>query len=209
MQISSYSNTLRFDNHSDPGATSDQLKAFKIFANEASTLYKDDVLANAQYIKEQMDSMFGSVRNNFYIIIQTKKVVFNWIVIFTIEDCVAALSGINPINPEWSYLFVKLYIPAQSPFNTFITPQSKGSGVEASFQAFAVDTVKKYESGSVCTCNDSETNKIENDILRKTNILWNTICSDKDVTYGLIYSVDKLWLYTKPKNCYYAFYVIQ
>ncbi len=154
IQLSTSRSMLKFGNYSGPGVTANHLTAFKSFAKDASDLYKDDVSANTQYIKEQMDAQFGDAVTNFFVIIQTRNVRFSWLVWITSENCVANLAGINSANPEWSYMFVKFFAPPLSPDYAFITPDSKGSGVDADTEAMIADVVNTYESGSVCTCND-------------------------------------------------------
>jgi len=47
------------------------INTFVNFANSASGFYKDDVAANAKYIKEQMDKKYGDAGQNFFVLIQT------------------------------------------------------------------------------------------------------------------------------------------
>ncbi len=209
IQLSTSRSALKFGNYTAPGVTADQITAFKNFANSASSFYKDDVAANAQYIKEQMDSQFGDAVTNFFVIIQTQNVRFSWLVWITSENCVANLAGINRINPDWSYMFLKFFAPTTSPDYAFITPISKGSGVDADDEAFIADVINTYESGNVCTCNDYETQNIGYGLINGQGIPWSTICDAAGITYAHVYTVGGMWISTKPKNCYYTFYVSQ
>ena len=69
VQISTSKSVLRFNNYSGTGLTPAHIGNFTNFANSASSFYKDDLEANARYIKEQMDSLFGAPGQNFFVAI--------------------------------------------------------------------------------------------------------------------------------------------
>jgi hypothetical protein len=145
--ISSSRQARKFNNYSGAGVRQEQITAFTNFANSASSFYKDDVTANARYIKEQMDSQFGSEGQNFFVVIQTEQERFSWLVWITNENLVASLAGINRVNPTWSYLFLKFLAPSSSPDYATITPGSIGSGVDSDTQSLIESVVNTYESG--------------------------------------------------------------
>lgn len=211
-QLSTSKHALQFNNFTGAGVKSFHLTNFTNFANSASTFYKDDVAANAQYIKDNMDKIFGSDSLNFFVVIQTEEVRFSWLVWVTNENLVGSLSGINRVNPDWSYLFLKFIAPADSDDYVLITPGSKGEGVGQDTVDFITDLANIYEGGEAgdeCTCNDYDTMNIGYGLINGEGRAWSTICDAKGVTNAHVYTVDGLWISIKPKNCYYTLYVSQ
>lgn len=56
-----------------------------------------------------MDTQFGEAGQGFFVMIQTEIVGFSWLAWSTEENVLGTLAGINRINPNWSYLFIKFY----------------------------------------------------------------------------------------------------
>lgn len=134
-ELSTSRRALQFNNFTGAGVRQEHITSFINFANSASAFYKDDVQANARYIKEQMDNLYGAPGLNFFVAIQTDEVRFSWLVWVTNENLVGSLTGINRINPDWSYLFLKFLAPDVSPDYVFITGGKKGEGVTADTEA--------------------------------------------------------------------------
>ena len=59
LVASSSNSNLGFNNYTGPGITQAMLTSFTNFANGGSSFFKDDVAANAKYIKQQMDKLYG------------------------------------------------------------------------------------------------------------------------------------------------------
>jgi hypothetical protein len=210
--VSSSRQAHKFNNYSGAGVRQEQITAFTNFANSASSFYKDDVSANARYIKEQMDAKFGSEGQNFFVVIQTEEERFSWLVWITNENLVASLAGINRVNPTWSYLFLKFLAPSTSPDYATITPGSKGSGVDADTQSLIESVVGTYESGEVggtCNCDDYETQNIGYGLINGQGYPWSTICDATGSITAYVNTVGGLWISAKPKNCWYTLYVSQ
>ena len=70
--VASSSSNLGFDNYTGPGITQDMITSLTNFANGASSFFKNNVAANAKYIKEQMDKVYGDDSFNFFVFIQTE-----------------------------------------------------------------------------------------------------------------------------------------
>lgn len=103
---------LQFDNFTGIGVRQEHITAFTNFANSASAFYKEDVEANARYIKEQMDVLFGVPGRNFLVMIQTDQARSGWLIWVSSENIIASLTGINRINTNWSYIFLKFLVPS-------------------------------------------------------------------------------------------------
>ena len=69
--VSSAATSNGFSDFTGTAATPEMITSFTNFINTASSFYKDDVEANVQYIKEQLDGQYGTEDNNFFVIIQT------------------------------------------------------------------------------------------------------------------------------------------
>lgn len=63
-------------------------------ANYASRAYGDDIEMNLKYIKAKMDSFYGTTLSNFYVYIQTDRVIYASSV-FIVRNAQASLEGIN------------------------------------------------------------------------------------------------------------------
>ena len=209
VQISTSKSVLRFNNYSGAGITPAHIGNFTNFANSASSFYKDDLEANARYIKEQMDSLFGAPGQNFFVAIHADNVRFSWLVWITNENLIGSLAGINRINTNWSYLFLKFLAPDVSPDYAFIDKAQKGPGIDSDTEDLINSVVNQYETGDSCTCNDYETMDIGYGLINGQGVTWSTICSASINTVAYVYAVRGLWIHTKPRNCFYTFYVSQ
>lgn len=208
-QLSTSRRALKFNNFTGAGVRQEHITAFTNFANSASAFYKDDVEANARYIKEQMDAQFGIAGQNFFVMIQTEEVRFSWLVWVTNENLIASLSGINRVNPEWSYLFLKFLAPATSPDYVLISGGKKGDGITSDTEELINSVVNTYEHDGDCDCNDYDTMNIGYGLINGQGVAWSTICGATVNVYAHVYAVRGLWIHTKPKNCFYTFYVSQ
>ena len=72
LVASSSSTNFGFNDFTGRGVTQAMLTSLTNFANSASSFFKDDVAANAKYIKEQMDKVYGDDSFNFFVLIQTE-----------------------------------------------------------------------------------------------------------------------------------------
>jgi len=82
------------------------IEDFKSYANLASSFHKDDVSANAVFIKSKLDKKYGTAGKYFFIMIQTQSVEGTGM-IMTDQHVWAQINGINLIYPQWSYFFFK------------------------------------------------------------------------------------------------------
>jgi hypothetical protein len=208
-QLSTSKRALQFNNFSGAGVRQEHITAFTNFANSASAFYKSDVQANAQYIKEQMDAQFGVAGQNFFVIIQTDPAKFSWLVWVTNENLIGSLTDINRINSDWSYLFLKFLAPTTSPDYVLITPGSKGTGVTEDTESLISSVVATYEGDGDCTCDDYDTMNIGYGLINGQGAAWSTICDATGSINAHVYTVGGQWISTKPKNCWYTFYVSQ
>lgn len=99
LWIGSNNDMLKFMDYSGPGVTSRHITSFTKYANDASSLYKDNIAANLNYIKQMMDINFGSVSNNFLVMIQTKKTPSSFFVWIDEDQLYASLGRINKLYP--------------------------------------------------------------------------------------------------------------
>lgn len=99
LWIGSNNDMLKFTNYSGQGATSRHITSFIKYANDASSLYKDNIAANLNYIKQMMDINFGSVSNNFLVMIQTKQTPSSFFVWIDEDQLYASLGRINKLYP--------------------------------------------------------------------------------------------------------------
>ena len=81
--VASSNNNLGFNDLTGPGATQAMIISLTNFANSASSFFKDDVAANAKYIKVQMDKTYGDDSLNFFVLIQTEQVRSSFTIIVT------------------------------------------------------------------------------------------------------------------------------
>lgn len=51
--------SLGFSNYTDPSVSDDQLRTIINFVKAASGFYKDDVLANIKYLKENLEKLYA------------------------------------------------------------------------------------------------------------------------------------------------------
>lgn len=209
VKLSTSRHALQFNNFSGAGVRNEHITAFTNYANSASAFYKDDVEANAKYIKEQMDEQFGAPNLNFFVVIQTDNVRFSWLVWVTNENVVGSLAGINRVNPSWSYLFIKFLAPATGPDYVLITPGSKGDGITSDIENAINDVINTYESGSSCTCNDGETTNIGYGLINGIGAPFSTICDASGSISAYVNTVGGVWISAHPKNCWYTLYVSQ
>lgn len=121
LWVGSRNDLLKFDNYSGPGATSKHITSFIKYANDATSLYKDNMAANLNYIKQMMDINFGTINGNFLVMIQTNKTTSSYFVWIDDDQLYASLSRINKVYPEWSYLFVKVDVVEIGPDYVIIT----------------------------------------------------------------------------------------
>ena len=63
--------------------------------------------------------------------IQTENnVPFSWLCWVTTDNVIATRSGINKLNPGWSYMVLKFIAPEYSDDYTYIAPGKKGEGID-------------------------------------------------------------------------------
>jgi hypothetical protein len=208
-ELSTSRKAVQFNNFTGAGVKQEHITAFTNFANSASAFYKDDLEANAKYIKDQMDTQFGVEGQNFFVVIQTEEVRFSWLVWVTNENLIASLAGINKVNPEWSYLFLKFLAPATSPDYVHINGGNKGSGITADTESLISSVVSTYEQDGDCTCDDYDTMNIGYGLINGQGVAWSTICGATANTNAYVNAIRGLWIHTQPKNCFYTFYVSQ
>lgn len=208
-QLSTSRRALKFNNFTGAGVRPEQITSFINFANSASGFYKADLEANAKYIKQNMDDLYGAPGQSFFVVIQAEQNRFSWLVWITNENLIASVAGINKINTDWSYLFLKFLAPSTGEDYAFITGAKKGPGIDADTEALINDVVNQYETGDTCTCNDYETMDIGYGLINGQGVAWSTICGSSINSGAYVNAVRGLWIHTKPRNCFYTFYVSQ
>ena len=185
------------------------LKNFVNFANSASAFYKSDVQANIKYIKDQMDELYGSDDENFFVYIQTEdNVRFSWYVWLTLEYIVASVEKVNLINPGWSYFFVKNFAPKEGDDYAFITKGVSGPGISKDVSSILSTTIKNYEPDEdACSCDDISIVNIGNTLINYYGIPWNTVCDATGVTSATVFTSNGLWGNFQFKKCFYTLFV--
>jgi hypothetical protein len=204
-------NVLRFDNFSGPGIHPKQITQFTIFAKEASSLFQTNVSAHANYIKENMDNEFGNAQENFFVMIQTGRTNSSYYVWITDKKVYASLSGINPSQPDWSYLFVKINAPRTVSGYVFIEHGQIGMGITPAIDDYISRTIDRFEpyKAGPCECRQEAILSIGNALNMGLNQAWSSICGRPEVSHSLAYTVNGLWINKQRNNCEYTFYVHQ
>lgn len=100
----SQSDLVRFNNVSGPGVLSKHVTSFIKFANDAASLYKENINANLQYIKKMMDSSFGSPDGHFFVAVQTKQTASGFYVWIQSDQLNGSLNKINKYYPRLELL---------------------------------------------------------------------------------------------------------
>ena len=208
-ELSHPSKDLQFSDYTGAGVTQALVNSFVNAANSASSFYKDDVKANAEYIKKQLDTAYGSSSSNFFVLIQTQEIRFSWLVWVTTQNVIFSRRGINRVNPDWSYLVILFFAPPTSPDYAFVSGGNKGSGIDADTEALINEVVNTYEDDGDCDCDVSSVVSIGYGLINGMGRAWSTVCDANGITGALVYAVDGLWISAKPKNCWYTFYVSQ
>lgn len=208
-QLSTSRRALQFNNFTGAGVRPEQITSFINFANSASGFYKSDLEANAKYIKQNMDDAYGAPGQSFFVVIQADPVRFSWLVWITNENLIASLADVNKINTDWSYLFLKFLAPSTGEDYAFVSGAKKGPGVDDSTVDLINSVVNQYETGDTCTCNDYETMDIGYGLINGQGVAWSTLCGASINMGAYVNAVRGLWIHTKPRNCFYIFYVSQ
>lgn len=142
---------LGFDDFSGPGIHNKMINEFTALAKNASLLFSADPYQHAQYIKTGMDADFGSSSENFFVMIQTERTNSSYYVWITDKKVYASLSGINPAQPTWSYLFVKIEAPKASSSYVFIEHGQIGMGITPQLDTYMNRIIDRFEpSLSIC-----------------------------------------------------------
>ena len=198
---------LKFVNYSGPGVTSRHITSFIKYANDATSLYKDNIAANLNYIKQMMDINFGSVTNNFLVMIQTKQTASSFFVWIDEDQLYASLSRINKLYPEWSYLFVKVDVVEIGPDYVIITEGTEGKGVTEDIDNILTRAIDRYEktSGLTCPCDQNALLEIGYAINIFDN--WSSICGNPGLTNSYVNAVKGMWINKRRGSCEYTFYV--
>jgi hypothetical protein len=204
---------LGFSDYTGAGITPDQKTDIINLINGASGFYGADVEQNIKYIKSNLDKNYGTDTESFFVWIQTTaNVRFSWYV-WVFGGAIAGLnSGVNIINPGWSYLIVKNIAPPTSADYAYFTTSSLsvGPGITSDVSSLIASTINQFEpEGTSCTCNDQSIVNIGGTLINYYNRAWNTVCDATGVTYAYVKTADGLWGSFKAKNCYYTLFVNQ
>lgn len=211
LLVESRNDLLKFDNFSGPGIHPKQITAFIAFAKEASSYFQANVSAHANYLKESMDSEFGSSQENFFVMIQTARSNSSYYVWITDKKVYASLSGINPAQPDWSYLFVKINAPRGGSGYVFIEQGQIGMGITPALDEYMNRTIDRFETSKegACECRQDVILSIGNALNMGLNQAWSSLCGRPGVSHSLAYTVQGLWINKLRHNCEYTFYVHQ
>ena len=154
-----------------------------------------------------MDKEFGTQYQNFYLMSQTEDVVAGWLVWIDARDkVIASRKGINKNYPHWSYLFWRTYTTTAVEGFTLMQAGDKGWGFTYAVEEGFRKIIETYETGTKCTCNKAETNKISYEASRLTVWTMDLVCDANGATSVLAYNSDGLWTSAKPKNCWYIIF---
>jgi hypothetical protein len=134
-------------------------------------------------------------------LIQTNKTNSSYFVWITDEKLYASVSGINSVNPEWSYLFVKINSAYSLDNYVFITQGQRGSGITTEIDDFINRTIDRFEKtqGSYCPCDENAILNIGYALNTQRN--WSSICGRPGVTNALVHAVDGLWINKQRGSC--------
>lgn len=211
LLIESSSDLLRFDNFSGPGVHPKQITQFTAFVKEASALFPANVSAHTSYVKENMDGEFGSATENYFVMVQTGRTSSSYYVWITDKRVYASLSGINPAQPDWSYLFVRINAPRAGPAYVFVEQGQIGIGITPAIDDFINRTVDRYDPSrsGPCECQQDVIENIGTALNSGLKQAWSSMCGREGVTHALVHAVDGLWVSKARHNCEFTFYVHQ
>ncbi len=142
---------------------------------------------------------------------QAERANSSYYVWITDKGVYASLSGINPVNPQWTYLFVKINAPRSSSSYVFIEQGQIGIGITPSIDDYMNKIIDRYEPAraGTCECRNDAVQNIGTFLNNGLGQAWSTVCGKPGVTHSLVYAVQGLWVNKKRNNCEFSFYVHQ
>ncbi len=112
----------------------------------------------------------------------------SWSVWTTDQNILASLSGINRINPSWSYLFGTNFAPALRSYYIYIFNGIVGTRMGDPLSNFITKTINSWElKEDACSCNNAVTLKI-GALIRNSHgrLNWNIVCDSSGTTSALV-----------------------
>lgn len=90
--------------------------------------------------------------DNYYIYIQTDQAATSRYLWVSVPHGYASLNGINPLYPNWSYLFQRSYGNKNIPEYSFFGTGKKGRGITKQFEDYVRSLILAYETTDTCQC---------------------------------------------------------
>jgi len=122
------------------------LKNFISVINTASGLFKDDVEANARYIKQKLDNSSGISNEYFYIFIQTNPPIkISYSIWMSVKRVYAGLNKVNTLNPDWSYFILRTYAPQDISEFFYLKNGILGPAISSGVKLAIMDIIETFE----------------------------------------------------------------